>query len=52
VQSVFIGSVQEGFEQVRQAARRAVENLGLRPLMAELAGASPEPEERSAVPRP
>lgn len=42
MQSVFISSVQEGFERVRTAARRAVENLGFRPLMAELAGARPE----------
>ncbi|MFN2469720.1 MAG: DUF4062 domain-containing protein [Gaiellaceae bacterium] len=42
MQSVFISSVQEGFERVREAARRAVDNLGLRPLMAELAGAWPE----------
>jgi hypothetical protein len=42
VQTVFISSVQEAFEAVRQAARRAVENLGFRPVMAELAGAWPE----------
>ena len=39
---VFISSVQDGFERVRAAAPRAVENLGFRPLMAELARAWPE----------
>jgi hypothetical protein len=38
--AVFISSIQTGFEDVRTAARRAVESLGLRPLMAETAGAS------------
>ena len=42
VQSIFISSVQDGFEKVRASARRAVENLGFRPLMVELEGAWPE----------
>jgi hypothetical protein len=48
VESVFISSVQEGFERVRHSARWAVENLGLRPIMAEQAGAWPN-SPRSAL---
>lgn len=37
--SVFISSIQRDFEEIREAARRAVESLGMRPLMAETVGA-------------
>lgn len=39
VQAVFISSIQHGFEEVRVAVQRAIESLGMRPLMAELVGA-------------
>jgi hypothetical protein len=45
VQAVFISSIQRGYEDVRAAVQRAVESVGMRPLMAELAGgdvASPQ----------
>jgi hypothetical protein len=41
-ETVFISSVIGGFEGVRQAAREAVESMGMRPLMAEMAGARPQ----------
>jgi hypothetical protein len=41
-ETVFISSVIEGFEPVRQAAREAVESMGMRPVMAEMAGARPQ----------
>src|SRR5438445_10091 len=41
-ETVFISSVIGGFEAVRQAAREAVESMGMRPLMAEMVGARPE----------
>ena len=40
VESVFISSAQRDYSEVRNSARRAVESLGMRPLMAETAGAS------------
>jgi Domain of unknown function (DUF4062) len=49
VQAVFISSIQRGFEAVRAAVRRAVESLGMRPLMAELAGARPESPQRALL---
>ncbi len=36
---VFVSSIQRDFGDVREAARRAIESLGLRPLLAETAGA-------------
>ncbi len=41
-ETVFISSVIVGFEAVRQAAREAVESMGMRPVMAEMAGARPQ----------
>jgi hypothetical protein len=41
-ETVFISSVIGGLEAVRQAAREAVESLGMRPVMAEMAGARPQ----------
>ncbi len=49
VQSVFISSIQRGFGDVREAARRTVESLGMRPLMAELAGATPSSPQRALL---
>jgi hypothetical protein len=39
--SVFVSSVQRGFGDIRAAVARAVETLGMRPLMAERAPALP-----------
>jgi hypothetical protein len=39
--TVFVSSIQEGFEDVRSAARDGIESLGLRAVMAETAGAAP-----------
>lgn len=41
-ETVFISSVIGGVEAVRQAAREAVESMGMRPVMAEMAGARPQ----------
>jgi Domain of unknown function (DUF4062) len=41
-ETVFISSVIGGFEAVRQVAREAVESMGMRPVMAEMAGARPQ----------
>jgi hypothetical protein len=41
VRSVFISSVQRGFEHVRDAVREAVESMGMHPVMAETTGARP-----------
>jgi hypothetical protein len=41
-ETVFISSVIGGFEGVRQVAREAVESMGMRPVMAEMAGARPQ----------
>ena len=49
MQSIFVSSIQEGYADVREAARRAVESLGMRPLMAELAGASPSSPQRALL---
>lgn len=43
VLSVFISSVQLDFEDERNAAKGAVESHGMRPVMAESVGASPDP---------
>ena len=42
VDKVFISSVMRGFEDERAAARRAVESVGLRAVMAEIAPARPD----------
>lgn len=42
MQTAFISSVQRNFDEFREAAKAAVESLGLRAVMAEVVGASPE----------
>ncbi len=49
MESVFISSVQRDYADVRAGARRAVESVGLRPLMAETAGASPSSPQRALL---
>lgn len=49
MESVFISSVQRDYSDVRAAARRAVESLGMRALMAETAGASPSSPQRALL---
>jgi hypothetical protein len=51
VTSVFISSVQRGFEAEREAARRAVNSLRLHPLMAEDEPASPDSPRRALLDR-
>jgi hypothetical protein len=41
-ETVFVSSVIGGFEAARQAAREAVESMGMRPAMAEMTGARPQ----------
>jgi hypothetical protein len=47
--SVFISSIQTGFEDVRGAAREGAESFGLRVLMAETAGAAPASSQRALL---
>jgi hypothetical protein len=47
--TVFISSVMAAFEPVRQAAREAVESLGMRPIMAESSGASAASAQRALL---
>jgi hypothetical protein len=49
VRQVFISSIQRGYEDVRDAVRRAVESLDMRPLMAEGAGAHAESPQRALL---
>jgi hypothetical protein len=49
VRTVFISSIQRDFEAIREAIRRAVESLGLQPLMAETAGAHVESPQRALL---
>lgn len=49
MQSVFISSIQRDYSDVRTAVRRAVESMGMQPLMAELAGASPASPQRALL---
>jgi hypothetical protein len=49
--SVFISSVQTGFEGVRQAAKLGVEKMDMRPRMAEQAAASPQSPGRALLDR-
>lgn len=49
--SVFISSVQAGFEDVRSAARRGVESFGYQPVMAETSGASAASPQRALLDR-
>jgi len=46
---VFISSVVSGFEEFRQAARRAVELMGDRPIMSEDFGARPYSSEKACI---
>ena len=48
-ETVFISSVIGGFEAVRQATREAVESLGMRPVMAEMAGARPQSSQHALL---
>jgi len=47
--SVFISSVQRDFGDIREAARRGIESLGLRALMAETVGASAVSPQRALL---
>lgn len=49
VESVFISSIERDFGEVRMAVKRAVESLGMRPLMAETAGASVTSPQRALL---
>ena len=51
VQKVFISSIQRGFGEVRAAARRGVESLGLRAVMAETVGAVAASPQRALLDR-
>jgi hypothetical protein len=48
---IFISSVQRDYEDVRRAARAAVESLDMVPIMAETTGASPESPRRALLDR-
>lgn len=47
--SVFISSIQRDYADVRQAVKRAVESVGMRPLMAETAGAHDASPQRALL---
>lgn len=49
MQQIFISSIQRDYGDVRDAVRRAVESLGMRPLMAELAGAHATSPQRALL---
>jgi hypothetical protein len=49
METVFISSVQRDFGDVREAARRAVETVGMHPVMAETVGASAESARRALL---
>ncbi|PZS35561.1 MAG: hypothetical protein DLM61_01710 [Pseudonocardiales bacterium] len=49
MKTVFISSIQRDFGEVREAARKAVESLGMHPVMAEATGASPESPRRALL---
>jgi Domain of unknown function (DUF4062) len=51
MQTVFISSVQSGFEDVRAAARAGVESFGWRAMMAETVGAVPASPQRALLDR-
>jgi Domain of unknown function (DUF4062) len=51
MQTVFISSVQSGFEDVRAAARAGVESFGWRAMMAETLGAAPASPQRALLDR-
>lgn len=49
MKTVFISSIQRGFSDVREAARKAVESLGMHAIMAETTGASAESPRRALL---
>ena len=49
MEAIFISSIQHDFADVRAAARRAIDSLGMRPLMAETAGASSTSPQRALL---
>lgn len=51
MKTVFVSSIQRDFGDVREAARRAVESLGMHALMAETTGASEESPRRDLLDR-
>ena len=51
MQTVFISSIQSGFEDVRAAARAGVESFGGRAMMAETVGAAPASPQRALLDR-
>jgi hypothetical protein len=51
MQTVFISSIQSGFEDVRAAARAGVESFGWRAMMAETVGATPASPQRGLLDR-
>ncbi|MEA2331633.1 MAG: hypothetical protein QOH58_1771 [Thermoleophilaceae bacterium] len=51
MKTVFISSIQRDFGDVREAARKAVESLGMHALMAETVGASAESPRRALLER-
>jgi uncharacterized protein DUF4062 len=51
MQTVFISSIQSGFEDVRAAARAGVESFGWRAMMAETVGAAPASPQRALLDR-
>jgi hypothetical protein len=49
VKTVFISSIQRDFRDIRDAARKAVESLGMHAVMAETTGASPQSPRRALL---
>ncbi len=49
MKTVFVSSIQRDFADVREAALKAVESLGMHPLMAETTGASPDSPRRALL---
>ena len=49
MKTVFISSIQRGYEDVRAAARAGVESLGMHAVMAETTGASPDAPRRALL---
>lgn len=47
---VFVSSVVNGFDAERLAVRQAIESVGMHPLMAETAAASPDPSKHALLP--
>jgi hypothetical protein len=49
METVFISSLMVGLEEIRQAAREAVQSVGMLPIMAELSGASSASAQRALL---